>query len=615
MGRIVRWLLAGMMLLAGCASPPAATRPPSPVIGTSPPGPIKTNTSAPASPPTPTSGQPTLEIAPLEVSTIRRYDLLELDILTSIISANPYNPDLLDIHVLLESPSGKEVEAGAFWYQDFDLRTRAPEGEAGWKVRFTPTETGRWMATAYIPALDLHSEPVWFNVVASGLPGFVRVNPANPRYLAYDNGDFFFPIGLNMGWWGGCCDPIDQYHRWLDAFSSNGGNTIRVWMAAWSFGIEWNDTPLGDYSNRMVQAWLLDQLFRLAETHGVHIILVLINHGQFSPGQDSEWKQNPYNAALGGPISGPEQFVTDPLARALFKQRLNYIVNRWGYSPNLLAWEWWNEVNLTPISDKTLIPWLQEMTAYLRQRDVNQHLTTNSYAIKDQSSIWQLPELDIVSKHEYANQVRASERDLAGRAAQDFQALAASIPAKPVLLAEFGYSAANYGDDIEKTGIHLHNGIWATTFSGYAGSGMYWWWDTYVETYHLWYHFNGLAGFIEEEDLTQYQPFSPPHISATRGASAQAIGMGLRGKDILIWLRCKDYTVQGSIASRPVYVENQILSLDEMAPGEYNVRWYSPQTGSWLDETIVSARNGTLNIPIPPFYRDIAAKIAPADAE
>lgn len=173
-------------------------------------------------------------------------------------------------------------------------------------------------------------------------------------------------------------------------------------------------------------------------------------------------------------IHYPSQFAIDPTARNILQRRINYILNRWGYSPRLLAWEWWNEVNLAPFTDETLIPWLKEMTAYLRAHDINGHLVTNSYAIRDLSPIWGLPEMDVIQKHEYAQQVDSNIKDLAERATADFTRLANSTPAKPILLGEFGYGTEGWGDDVDKTGIHLHNGIWATTFAGYAGAGMSW---------------------------------------------------------------------------------------------------------------------------------------------
>jgi len=565
------------------------------------------------------SSQYTLAITAPQETTVERYGMLELDLQTDLPVSNPYDPGEIDLRVQFTSPSGKVLEAGAFWYQGYDQETRQAAGRPGWQARFTPTETGLWTAVACAPALGLYSQAITFEVIPSTKPGFIRIHPENPNYLAYDNGDFFFPIGLNMAWCRGCSDPIDQYKQWLDHFSANGGNTIRLWMAAWSFGIEWKDTGLGDYDGRQYEAWMLDQVFSLAGARGVKIILVLVNHGPFSLVANSEWDHNPYNAALGGPLDSPEQFVTDPLARSYFQRRLSYIVNRWGYSPDLLAWEWFNEVDLTPISDEALVPWLQEMTAYLRQRDVNQHLTTNSFAVRSWSPVWQLPELDIVQRHEYTNPLLGPERDLAGRVVQDYQAQAQASPDKPILLGEFAYSAIDYGDDIEKTGIHLHNGIWATTFSGYAGSGMYWWWDNYIEKNELWKHFNSLSGFLEGEDLTHYRPFTPLVLSAAPTTEKLVDGLGLRGEKTMLWLRNDEYTAQAAIAAQnsqggasayqPALVENLHIVVDGLADGEYTVSWYDPQSSEWREKMDLTSRMGILTVPVPPFRFDLAVKI------
>ena len=159
---------------------------------------------------------------------------------------------------------------------------------------------------------------------------------------------------------------------------------------------------------------------------------------------------------------------------------------------------------------------------------------TFSDAIRALSPTWEMPELDIIQKHEYSDQIFSGDRDLAERAPADFRELAESTPPKPVLLGEFGYSAAYDGDNVETTGIHLHNRLWATAFSGYPGSGMYWWWDVYVENNHLWYHFDGLSRFLEAEDLTRYRPFSPLQITGSGGAPGKAVGLGLRGENWII---------------------------------------------------------------------------------
>jgi Domain of unknown function (DUF5060) len=597
--------------LAACA--PAPSLPTS--IPTLPPPPSVTATASVAAP------VPPLAIAPPPSGQIERYGLLELDILTNVTPQNPYDPDELDLRVEFSSPSGSIADVGAFWYQEYEAPYATRKGPPGWKVRFTPTETGTWTAVARIEARGLQSAPFPFRVLPSESPGFVRVHPNNPRYLAFDNGDFFFPIGLNIGWWTQTGDALTDYRKWMGLFAAQGGNTIRVWMAEWSFGLEWNDTPLGDYDNRLRRAWMLDQIFAMADSLEVYVDLVLLNCADFNNWQTNGWYGNPYNAARLGPLERPEQFVTDPAARALLQRRLNYIVNRWGYSPRLLAWEWWNEVNLAPFSDEALTAWLQEMTAYLRERDVNRHLTTNSYAIRDLSPIWALPEIDIIQKHEYSDQTNSADRDLAERAAPDLQRLAASAPPKPILLGEFGYGGEDRPGYIEKTGIHLHNGLWSTTFAGYAGSGMYWFWDIYIEANRLWYHFRGLDRFLADEDLSGYEPFSPLHITGPDGAGRKAVGLGLRGEELLVWLRSDAYTVQASEEARdragspssflynPPSVEGQVLSLHDMTDGEYSILWYDPQAAKWLNEASATARDGLLVIAVPTFRRDLAAKV------
>ena len=60
-----------------------------------------------------------------------------------------------------------------------------------------------------------------FNVTSSTNHGFVRVSPTDSHYFAFDDGSFYFPIGLNMGWSTGSV--LEDYTRWLDHLSQSGG--------------------------------------------------------------------------------------------------------------------------------------------------------------------------------------------------------------------------------------------------------------------------------------------------------------------------------------------------------------------------------------------------------
>ncbi len=564
----------------------------------------------PQATPTSTDGSsPTIQIAPLASTEIGLYDLLELDIQTNLAVENPYDKNEFDLRIRFTSPSGKKKDIGAFWSVEYSQVNRFKKFSEGWKARFTPTETGTWTAQVYVANSELTGNSVMFNVTPSENPGFVRIDAENPRYFAFDNGDFFFPIGINLAWWCGTCDPLETYRQLMDDFHAQGGNTIRVWMASWSFGIE-TRSSLGTYN--AYEAWLLDQVFKMAEDRGMYVILVLLNCLDYSTWQGADWSMNLYNQAQGGPLASPEEFATNPQAIYYFEQRLSYIIDRWGYSPNLLAWEWWNEVNLSAISDTLLMPWLKEVTAFLHGRDVNDHLVTNSYAIRDQSPVWQMPEMDIVMKHEYTDQIASPNRDLGDRALADFNRISSAAPVKPVLMGEFGYST-NYEEEIsETTGVHLHNGIWATTFAGYAGSGMYWNWDTVLQRYHLWYHFKGLSTFLHGVDLPEYAPFTTLEIKGPDGSAGDAVAMVLKANDLLLWIRNNEYTAQTLLGEHkyvPSRLEGQTITLQGIPSGEYTVTWFDTFQAKWMDSETVSTSGKDLVIPIPAFNRDLAAKI------
>lgn len=235
-----------------------------------------------------TEGTPT-QFAPLEFS---------IEGVPTI--SNPFAIEEVDLQITFAGPDGITATVGGFWYQDYATNGEQTQGEAGCRARFTPIVGGEWHSTATLQPPGLASNELTIQATESSAPGFVRLDPDNPRYFAYDDGSRFLPIGVNMGWWSD--DPIENYTRWLDHFAAIGGNTIRVWMANWSFALEWNDTGLGDYRLRLRQAWLLDQLSRIAGERGVKIILVLNHHGQFSKTVNAQWQENPYNAELGGPL-------------------------------------------------------------------------------------------------------------------------------------------------------------------------------------------------------------------------------------------------------------------------------------------------------------------------
>ncbi len=440
--------------------------------------------------------QPTISSVTTSAETVGHFERLEVTVRATAQFDNAFDDRQVTVAALLTSPGGTTITAPGFYFQDFSLDASTgqttPRGNPVWKIRFAPTETGMWsFVVRCTDATGSTTSPAQsFACAESTSRGFVR--RAGARYLKFDDGTPYFAIGENMGWGEG--NQIVDFRRWIDRLSASGGNYIRVWMASWSFAVEWQDTGLGDYTARQRQAFLLDEVIDYAASKGVYVQLCLNNHGQYSANTNPEWAQNPYNAGNGGPCDEPADFFTDATARDLLKRRLRYVVDRWGASTNVLAWELFNEVNLTDEFEETRpanAAWHEEMAAYLKALDVNRHLVTTSYADpRFEPDVWSSPNVDYTQTHVYlvTADPQSVHTALVRRYLNDF--------AKPTLVGEYGFPDPTLSNTNDPTGVDFHNSVWASALSGAMGTSMTWWWDSYVDPRNLYRHLDGLSTFV-----------------------------------------------------------------------------------------------------------------------
>ncbi len=428
---------------------------------------------------------------------VQVYEKFELMVELTADFDNPYDP--ADVHLTadFQNPAGGIVHVDGFWMQDYtDIGSGilVESGSPGWKVRFTPDTAGNWN---YWLTITDHtgsetSGSFTFTCEEGVNPGFVRMT--NDRYLSHDDGSQYFAIGENMGWWQ--YNGINDYEEWMNDLSDAGGNFIRIWMCSWGTGIEWNDTGLGNYSSRQDRAFILDWIIEHAAETGIYIMLCLNNHGQVSSNVNPEWGSNPYNAANGGPCQNTWDFFTSQAARDYYEQRLKYIVARWGYSPNIMAWESFNEVEWTndfSAHQDEITQWHLETSQTIADLDVYDHLITTSYAMADNDpDTWELPIIDFTQTHHYTAAVdpQTIHSNWVQTYLDQYQ--------KPTLIGEFGLD--NFLE-LDPSGVDLHNSLWASAMSGSFGSAMTWWWDSYVAGNSLYHHFEPLSQFMQETDL------------------------------------------------------------------------------------------------------------------
>lgn len=304
---------------------------------------------------------------------------------------NPFDPEELDITAFFtrqnKNGSLDTVKAYGFYYQEFrrngNLKSWAKIQDRVYpefRIRFAPREVGVWNCVAVVRVHEneefYETPPLSFQVVESNLPGFIEVSE-NKRYLQVDD-TLFLPLGMNMPTQGGPETGYrstgarpDEYFGYYDALKdlkNSGGNYFRYMCTPWTTEIEFEE--LGNYGDRLAQAWEMDKVVETCEDLGLRMhwnmsyMTQLTTPGVFSlyfwdwtDARDSamtckalpNWFPNDngfcYHTDEKFGVETVEDFLTNPESIRFYQNRLRYMLSRWGYSTSIGVLELFNEVN------------------------------------------------------------------------------------------------------------------------------------------------------------------------------------------------------------------------------------------------------------------------------
>ena len=530
-------------------------------------------------------------------------------------SENPFDPTYADVIAKVTDPSGNSFSIPMYWYQGYEIvasynqLSNRKVGNPEWRLKFRPTIIGNFRieVNAKINGQDIQVPQFTFAAFEK-TPEPIKIRGRN----FVQGEDIFIPFAYNIAW-ANRYEEISKYERWFKAASANGVNVARVWMASWSLGIEWNDTGLGDYTKRLDRAWALDQVFRIAAKYGVGIDLVLINHGAFSESTNPEWFANPYNELNGGPIANPGEFATNTIARKFWEQRLRYITSRWAGEPALFTWEWWNEVNFTPISGQVLTDWIAWSDSLLKKWDPYKSLTTTSWSSGASLQDWSV--VDYAVTHVY------DDKDPIKTLAAQATALREAVPNKPILVGEMGSGTVTEDPFTDPFGLHLHNAQWAATFVGFGAPASYWWWDIYVDPLNLWGLTKGLSILLKGTNPVEMQS---SEISTLKSTSTLLLS---DQTSVLGWIRHNDYDRS---AKARLLLEAAIKSLKTKKPpqtkfpdpqskggkvnipvqsnGKFEITVLETKSGRTLKSYILDSKDSKITFTVPAFVGDVAFK-------
>lgn len=550
---------------------------------------------------------------------------------------SPFNAADVSLSATILPPGGgAPLKIPGFYMEKFqrtsqkvlaDGATLVSAGHPCFVLRYLPERPGphriQVAATVGNKRLELPEQTLEVADAPRPFKGFVRQDPKDPRFLAYEDGTFFRGVMLNVRspydvryadiarytCWKD--DGLDLYARLLPKYKEARINVVEVWMSSWWLGLEWTDEVhgchgVGWYNQR--RAWMLDRIFSWAAANDIKVVLVLNNHGKFGNGQfDSEWPRNPYFKKNGGPVANCEEFfVSDPCLAAQ-RQFAQYVIARWGASPQLLSWKLFTEIDLTGNSmtfyrTPPMTQWHQQMTDFFRNNDPWRHLVSTHWMMDYahvNPEVASLPKLDLLTIDAYY---------MSGGSARLFDlfrggAEVAAAYKKPCFITEYGGSA--YGENTAVLQRQFYLGPWLAFFNGHACGAGFWWYPL-VEEKNLYGMLKGFVAFTDGED-----PRGAKFQSGLSGGRDVEINLVRQPGRLLVWGFDRVGFSNERNSEDWVEYPDYAVPVGGLVPGTYAVESWDTATGAktGLPDLVVAAGQGIVDVKVPPFKRDFGLKL------
>jgi hypothetical protein len=442
-------------------------------------------------------------------------------------------------------------------------------------------------------------------VTASPLP-WIGVAAGAP-YFVDDTGADWTPIGQNDAISWPELEPlfrrrdlpaVERHLVWL---VEHGVTCLRLMVEYAQVRHRYFERPAGRPVRAMVQLW--DDLFAMCERVGLRILLTPVDTFWMW----LHWRHHPWNKANGGPLDHPSRLLLCGDTRTAIKARLSFMVERWGGSGALFAWDLWNEIHYAQAQDTA--DCFPEFIADLSQhvRTLEQRLYGRSHPqtvslfgpelwwrpeLPMADPIFRHPDLDFASIHIYRSGTIDAPRDTVrpaiamGRIVR--QCLGEITDGRPFLDTEHG--PIHTFKDKHKTlpaafdDEYFRHMSWAHLASGGVGGGMRWPnRKPHILTPGMRVAQRAMAGFLP---LVDWQRFRRAPVEA-RAPGFHAFASA-DAEQALIWLvRRGGRSADGRIDPAHVTAEQRVTL--PMPPGRYEIRPWDTDAGQALATSQVEA--------------------------
>jgi hypothetical protein len=513
---------------------------------------------------------------------------------------NVYNPDEVSVDATITLPDGQTFTIPAFYYEDQKFENTSwvsNESFQAWMIRFITDQAGSHKVNLTLTDSDgtLVTENFEVNVTSGTSKGIIRNDANNNQYYRHSTGEPFYPLGINIGW-----NNIENYTTTINNLTQGKANIFRYWHTPFANqALEWKKTNfydgLGFYSQKA--AAMSDSLLNLCEATNFYMQLAIFQHGMFSENVNEMWADNPYNKLNGGFVDRAEEYFYNTECKTQTKKLLRYVVARWGYSKNLFAWEFFNEVQFTGIHNSQtaawypgVLNWHLEMSEYIAAIDPFNHMQTTSAENSQLYDLDTIPELDMLQYHLYSGNLlnQQAELDLSFRN---------NLKNKSIINGEYGTNQeADVPIDMQRHAIW--NGI-MTQVPRYM-----WIWEHYLDL--SWAAlFTMPAQYLQDEDFASYTDLSDYSFTAFHPNKTFTCS-GLAGNNNFY-----GYLFDPNNGSN---INGAELVLKNIPYANYNLIYYLPESGKIDTIENMALIKLTNKIALPAFNKGLAYKIKFASA-
>jgi hypothetical protein len=360
-----------------------------------------------------------VESAPDSVS---RFGIFEI----ALRAEHPVEDPFIDVAVDAEftAPDGARIAVPGFYY-----------GGGRWMIRYRPYATGRWEYSWKVRVDPGSASQGGGHVNCAGgdhAKGRVRQNPSNPMRWVFENGDPYFPIGIQEGVAAGTRSlaidgegpegprrdvSIEEYFK---IYSNAGFNLFRFSQRNSSYAL-FDDLDHYDEAASI----FTDGLLEVVRRNRMRVIFGFFGYYDEWAAGSTRWAREARR--IGRTLWGDHEAINQPNDLATFekeKRFVRYSIARWGVYA-----DFWELLNERSASDQ----WTSAMAAYVHSTDPDN---------KPVSTSWEkpgLPEIDIVAPHWYESEGEFDSdlrvRQVAGKWKR---------ARKPVIVGEQGNSGMNW---------------------------------------------------------------------------------------------------------------------------------------------------------------------------